>query len=270
MRLKLLVATVFLLFFPSLGVSADRQERAFAALQYATQITKQYAGTSDVEKLFDGDRAIEKAFSDLVHYYGTSNVVARDLALIRAKSATSRKDKSRVAEAWQLALKLQPINLPASRRLTLNIAAANATAKVGDYRASTQYFAAARTYAFSKDRDTKSLQLRLRIQELRSLGQQMTWRHLRDNLMDMRRFSEGFSMWTLPRLDALLSETEIRVLYEPEVDEKRVNLADLQSKIELMMKGMGHTLSPTYVDRVRELYYSLEDKYKLGSSTASR
>lgn len=77
-------------------------------------------------------------------------------------------------------------------------------------------------------------------------------------------------MWTLPRLDALLSETEIRVLYEPEVDEKRVNLADLQSKIELMMKGMGHTLSPTYVDRVRELYYSLEDKYKLGSSTASR
>lgn len=270
MRLKLLVTVAILLFYPSLGASADRQERAEAALVYASNITKYYGATSDEKKLFDADRQIEKAFSDLVYYYGTNNVVARDLALIRAKSATSRKDKSRVTQAWQLALKLQPENLPASRRLTLNIEAANATARVGDYRASTQYFAAARTYAFSKDRDTKSLQLQLRIQELRSLGQQMTWRRLRDNLLDMRRFSEGFSMWTIPRLDALLSETEIRVLYEPEVDEKRVNLADLRSKIELMMKGMGHTLSPGYVNRVRELYYSLEDNYQLNSSATSR
>ncbi len=270
MRLKSLVIAALVLLYSSFNVSADQQERAFAALQYAAHITKQYADTSDTKKLFDGDRVIERAFSDLVYYYGTDNVLARDLALIRAKSATSRKDKSRVTEAWQLALELQPVNLPASRRLTLNIAAANATARVGDYRASTQYFAAARTYAFSKDRDTKSLQLRLRIQELRSLGQQMTWRRLRDNLLDMRRYSEGFSMWTVPRLDALLSETEIRVLYEPEVDEKRVNLADLRSKIDLMMKGMGHTLSPVYVNRVRELYYSLEDNYQLSSSTASR
>lgn len=263
MRLKSLAITALLLIFSSISVSADRQERAATALEYASYITKQYGDTSDSKKLFDADRIIEKAFSDLVHFHGTNNDLARDLALIRAKSATSRNDKSRVAEAWQLALNLQPNNLSTSRRLTLNIQAANATAKIGDIRASTQYFAAARTYAFSKDRNTKALQLQLRIQELRSLGQQMTWRRLRDNLLDMRRFSEGFSMWSLPRLDALISETELRVLYEPEIEEKRVNLADLRSKIELMMKGMGHTLSPPNVDRVRTLYYALEDNYNL-------
>lgn len=270
MRLKLLVSAAVLMFSFTYSASADRQERAQAALTHAANITQYYGATNDEKKLFDADRLIERAFSDLVYYHGTNNVVARELALLRAKSATSREDKSRVTAAWQLALELQPLNLPASRRLTLNIAAANATARVGDLRASTQYFAAARTYAFSKDRDTKVLQLNLRIQELRSLGQQMPWRQLRDNLLDMRRFSEGFSMWTLPRLDALISETEIRVLYEPEIDEKRTNLADLKSKIELMMKGMGHTLSPSYVNRVRSLYYNLEDTYHLGASTAAR
>jgi len=257
-----LISALLMMSFSS-SVLADQQERAAAALDYASRITVAYRNSNDNKVLFNADRAIERAFTDLVYYHGSNTDLARDLALIRAKSATSRNDKSRVTQAWQLALELQPTNLPAARRLSLNVQAANATAKIGNIRASTQYFAAARTYAFSKDRDTKSLQLQLRLQELRALGQQMGWRRLRDNLLDMRRFSEGFSMWTLPRLEALISETEIRVLYEPENAEKRTNLADLRSKIELMIKGMGNTLQPTQINRVRNLYYTLEDNYAL-------
>ena len=122
---------------------------------------------------------------------------------------------------------------------------------------------AARTYAFAQDRDTKMLQLQLRIQELRALGGQMEWRPLRDSLLDMRTFSEGFSMWTIPRLDALVSEAELRFELQPEGDEKRTELSDLKSKIELMMKGMGNRLTPQFVNRVRSFYYTIEDAYNL-------
>lgn len=247
----------------SVSVGADRQERATEAYNVARAVIGRYHGVTDPVKLFRGDQAIERAWRNLTYYYGMENDLARDLALIRARSASSREDRTRVAKAWELALELQPANLPIGRRLTLNIQAANATAKVGNVRASERYFAAARTYAFSKDRDAKQLQLQLRLQELRALGQQMPWRRLRDNLLDMRTFSEGFSMWTLPRLDALVSEAEIRLMYEPEGEGKRTNLGDLKSKIELMMKGMGNVLSPAYVNRVRDFYYEIEDDYDL-------
>lgn len=268
MRFQYLIITSVLLLFSSLSVSADRQERAEAAFQYASRVNLAYQHINDSKKLFDADRSVETAFRDLVYYYGTNNDLARDLALIRAKTSSSRKDKSRVSNAWSLALELQPSDLAPEKRLTLNIMAANATASVGDIKTSTQYFAAARSYAFAKDRDARALQLQLRIQELRSLGQQMTWRRLRDNLSDMRRFSEGFSMWTVPRLDALVSEAEVRFLYQPETEEKRADLAGLKSKIELMMKGMGHSLMPAHIDRVRNLYYTLEDNYQLASNSS--
>ncbi len=245
------------------GAHADRQERATAAYEHAKAIIGQYISVNDNQILFDADRTIELAWRELTHYYGLDNELARDLALIRAKSASSRNDKGRVTRAWKTALNLQPDNLTAGQRLSLNIQAANATAKAGDVISSKQYFASARTYAFLKDRSAKQLQLHLRLQELRALGAQMEWRRLRDNLMDMRTFSEGFSLWTIPRLEALVSEAEIRLMYEPETQDKRLTLADLKSKIELVMKGVGQVLSPTYVNRVRDFYYTLEDNYDL-------
>lgn len=268
MQVRHLFIAALITILSSLNGSADRQDTAEAALKYASRVTLAYQHVNDDKKLFDADRTVETAFRDLVYYYGTNSDLARDLALIRAKSATSRKDKSRVADAWSLALELQPADLAADKRLTLNLQAATATAIVGDTGASTQYFAAARTYAFAKDRDARALQLQLRIQELRSLAQQMTWRQLRDRLLDMRQFSEGFSMWTVPRLDALASEAEIRLLYQPEAEEKRITLADLKSKVDLMMKGMGHVLMPANIERIRTLYYSLEDNYQLTSDNS--
>ncbi len=259
----IIIALTACITFMSPILHADQQERATAAFKYATAIVKQYGNTNDEQTLFNADRIIERAWLDLRYYYGTESELARDLALIRARSATSRADKRRVTKAWQTALRLQPRNLPRARRLALNIQAANATARVGDVRASSQYFAAARTYAFSPDRSTKILQLELRIQELRALGGQMEWRRLRDNLLDMRLFSEGFSLWTIPRLNALVSEAELRLTLQPEGEEKRNALSDLKTKIQLMMKGMGQLLTPTYVNRVRDFYYAIEDGYDL-------
>lgn len=265
MRNLYLIITCVVLTFSAPSVSADQQARADAALQHASRVTIAYRQVNNSKKLFEADRIVEKAFRDLVYYYGVKSDLARDLALIRAKTASSRQDKSRVAEAWGLALELQPTDLTNDKRLALNLLAAEATAVVGEVNLSSQYFAAARSYAFANDRHAKILQLQLRIQELRSLGQQLPWRRLRDSLIDMQHFSEGFAMWTMPRLDALVSEAEIRLSYQPEIEAKRKSLAGLKSKIELMTKGMGNTIMPAQIDRVRELYYALEDRYQLAS-----
>lgn len=263
MRLKSFYVVMCLALVSSFPSHAGQEERAQAAFTYAKQVVEQYGGTTDNERLFDADRSIERAWRDLIYYYGMQNDLSRDLALVRARSATARLDKSRVSEAWQTALGLQPDNIGISSRLSLNIAAANATAKVGDFEAAQRYFAVARTYAFSRDKDAKALQLQLRIQELRSVGQGLEWRKLNDSLLDLRKFSEGFAMWTLPRLEALLGEAEIRLMLEPERDEKRATLADLKAKILLLTKGMEGQLPGSYVDRVRAYYYTIEDHYDL-------
>ncbi|MBO6503666.1 MAG: hypothetical protein JJ850_13315 [Kordiimonadaceae bacterium] len=260
--LRMLLALAIFLTAPA--AFADRKEKEAAqATAYAQAVLNQFGGTDDSLTLFNADRVIERAWREYTHFHKMETDIGRDLALLRAKSASTRKEKKRVAAAWQIAIKLQPINISLERRMALSIQAANATAASGDYSSARQYFSAARTYAFAQDRDTKMLQLQLRIQELRALGPQMEWRPLRDTLLDMRTFSEGFSMWTIPRLDALVSEAELRLELQPETDEKRVELSDLKTKIELMMKGMGHRLTPQFVNRVRSFYYTIEDAYDL-------
>lgn len=260
--LRLLLA--FAIFAAAPAAHADRVEKEAAkATAYAQAVLEQYGGTGDATTLFNADRVIERAWREFTHFHNMESDIGRELALLRARSASTRKEKKRVAEAWATAIRLQPINLPIARKMALSIQAANALAASGNFAASRQYFSAARTYAFAQDRDTKMLQLQLRIQELRALGPQMAWRPLRDSLLDMRTFSEGFSMWTVPRLDALVSEAEIRIQLQPESDEKRVELSDLKSKIELMMKGMGNRLTPQFVNRVRSFYYTIEDAYSL-------
>ena len=260
--LRLLLALA--LFATTTTAMADRNEREAAkAMAYAQAVLTQFGGTGDEQTLFNADRVIERAWREYTHFHKMETEIGRELALLRARSASTRQEKGRVAEAWTIALQLQPLTTTVNRKLALNIQAANALAAAGDFAASRQYFSAARTYAFAQDRDTKMLQLQLRIQELRALGGQMEWRPLRDSLLDMRTFSEGFSMWTIPRLDALVSEAELRFELQPEGDEKRTELSDLKSKIELMMKGMGNRLTPQFVNRVRSFYYTIEDAYNL-------
>lgn len=263
MQRRTFIVCIFLSFFVLNPAQADRQKEAQKAFNNAQYVITQYRDTHDDKKLFKADRLIEKVWRDLKHYYGTTTELSPDLALIRARSASSRKDKERVTEAWETALSLQPADLPLARRLSLNIAAANATGSSGDVQSSTQYFAAARTYAFSRDKNAKELQLRLRLQELKLVGASFPWRRLNDSLLDMRNFSEGFAMWTLPRLEALLGEAELRLSLEPEAENKRINLAELKAKIILLTKGMDGNIPPQYIERVRNFYYAIEDNYDL-------
>lgn len=263
MRIFTVIIGITLSLAAHTGARADLAQREMQTYLRVQQIINQFSNVNDQQVLFDADRIIESAWQDLVYYAGPQNVYSRDLALIRARSASSRKDKSRVAKAWEIALKLQPEDLPATERLTLNIAAANATGNVGDIQAASSYFAAARTYAFAHDKGVMELQLQLRLQELQLIGQEFPWRRLNDSLHDMRNFSEGFSMWTLPRLDALLGEAELRLALEPEHKEKRKTLADLKAKIVLLTKGMDGNIPPTYIERVRAFYYAIEDNYNL-------
>lgn len=245
--------------------SADRVERAKEAYRYAAQVVETFKGSNDLAAIGAADRNIERAWRELTYYYGLDNALVGDLALIRARAATVRRDKGRIAEAWQAALELQPRNMPRNRRLALTIQAANATGEIGDVEAASRHFSAARTYAFDPNKRDKLLELQLRLREMRLLGGEMEWRRLRDNLLDLRRFSEGFNMWSVARLDALLGEAEIRLMYEPEIEEKRNDLADLKAKIVLVMKGLEDSVPPTYVDRVRTFYYTIEDNYDLAS-----
>jgi hypothetical protein len=263
MRFKSFYGLVFLVIAASFPSYSDEEERAQAAFSHATQVLAEYRNTTNHELLFDADSSIERAWQDYTYHHGMEGDLPRDLAILRARSATARRDKSRVSEAWEIAIGLQPMDLSKSGRLNLNIAAAYATAKVGDHVAAQRYFSVARTYAFLRDKNAKDLQLQLRIQELRFVGRSLEWRKLNDNLMDMRKFSEGFAMWTLPRLEALLGEAEIRLMFEPERDEKRSNLATLKAKIILLTKGMEGELPSRYIDRIRAYYYAIEDGYNL-------
>lgn len=265
MRIPLSAIVVSAFLALAVPANADRVERGKEAYRYAEQVIETYGGTSDPAALARGDGNIERAWRELTFYYGMDNALAANLALIRARAATSRRDKRRVAKAWQTALELQPRDLPRTRRLALTIQAANATGAIGDVEASSRHFAAARSYAFDPNKRDKLLELQLRMRELRLLGGEMEWRRLRDNLLDLRKFSEGFNMWSMARLDALLGEAEIRLMYEPEIEEKRTDLADLKAKIELAMKGLEGTVPSTYVDRVRTFYYTVEDNYDLAS-----
>ena len=247
----------------SYSATADDIKKAFEASSSARAIVAEFANVSDNSTLANADASIERTWQSFSRFFPLEGSLGRQLALIRARSASSTKDKRRVAEAWDTALKLQPASLPGTLRLSYTIQAAHATANAGDYRAAQRYFAAARTYAFAQDRDTRALQLNLKINELRALGPQMEWRRLRDNLSDMRIFSEGFSLWTVERLDALVSEGELRLALQPESDDKRKDLGELKSRIELTMKNTSSMLTAPFVNRVRNFYYAIEDYYDL-------
>ena len=244
-------------------VTADDTKKALEASTHALNIVAEYSNVSDRSELAAADASIEKAWQNFSRYFPIDGAVGQQLALIRARAASTSKNKKRVAQAWDTALELQPANLPNPIRLSFTVQAANATATAGDYRAAQRYFAAAQTYAFALDRDNRALQLNLKINELRALGPQMGWRRLRDNLADMRIFSEGFALWTIERLDALVSEGELRLALQPESEDKRTDLGELKSKIELTMKNTSNLLAAPFINRVRNFYYAIEDHYGL-------
>jgi len=254
-----------ILFNATVAISAATPEEEKAeALANANALVSQYSGISDPATLQRLDSQIERAWGRFTNFYGTNSQLATNFALLRARSATAAKRKKAVAKSWRMAIKLLPVNTTGTKRLNYFTQAANASVAVKDYRAAEQFFAAARNFAVSRGDSADKARLYLRLQELKTAGEGMEWRRLNDSLLDMRKYSEIFTMWSIPRLDALLGEAEIRLRIQPNRDtEKREMLGDLKAQILLIQKGMNGAVPPTYVERIRTLFYALEDHFDL-------
>lgn len=206
--------------------------------------------------------ALEKNWQMFIQLYGEQHVDVPEYAMIRARVASAAKAKKTVVEAWHTALRHLKADTP-QNRLNLNIEAAQAASAVGDYSAAEQFFAAARSFAFTRGDDSDRARLFMRIRELSVLGGAMSWRNLKDALYDMRKFAETFPMWTVQRLEASVAEAELRLRFQPNSKEKRLDLSKLKAEIELTMQGMEGSVPGNYIARVRSLNYALEDYYRL-------
>ncbi|PCI64475.1 MAG: hypothetical protein COB37_01270 [Kordiimonadales bacterium] len=240
------------------------KEHAASVLTAAEMLTGRFNAMTDPKTLKAEHRKIEAAWQAFRKLYGTKHDLSAQFALLRARSASASRANKKIAEVWRTAIQLQPIGMSGSRRLGLFTEAANATTDAKDYRSAERFFAAARSMASVRGENADKARLYLRIHELRTTGQAMEWRRLNDNLKDLRRFSEAFVMWSIPRLDALLGEAEIRLSFQPnDGSDKRNVLGDLKARIELAQKGMNGAVPPVQLARIRSLFYALEDHFQL-------
>ena len=262
--LRNIVFVTALLMFASAGYAASPEEKKAKVLQQTRELVKHYGGMSDPETLARLNGEIERTWQNFTQLFGTNSKLATKFAYMRAKSATAAKQQSMVSSSWRQAIKLLPASTTGSRRLAYYTQAANASAAVSDFESATQFFAAARAFAAVRGKAADRTKLYLKIQELKTSGEGMEWRRLNDSLLDMRRYAENFVSWSIPHLDALLGETEVRLLMQPESNgEKRLTLGALKAKIILVQKGMNGAIPPMQVDRIRALFYALEDNYDL-------
>lgn len=233
-------------------------------LQRTSLVINDYRkNAGNVQELKAMQATVDRTWQDFNAHIGNNSALRDDLALVRARTYTANRMGQEVVPAWKEAIKSLPRNTATARRVSLYLEAAGAAAHVKDYKSSEQFFAVARTLAVSGNKNTDKVQLYMRMNELKTTAPGMKWRPLRDSLSDLRKYAELFSLWSIPRLDALLGEAELRVYYQPQTPEKREDLSELKAKIVLAEKGMGTNIPPHQLSRVRSLYYTLEDHWKL-------
>jgi hypothetical protein len=262
--LKKIALTVILFVASAAALAATPAEKKAEALKEAQALVAKYGSTSNPATLQKLDGYIERTWSRYTNYYGTTPPLAADIALLRARSTSAAGRSKYVAVNWQTAIRLLPISTSGERRLDYFTQAATASTRAKDYQAAQQFYAAARSYAIVRGKNANTTKLYLRLQELKSVDEKLDWRRLNDSLLDMRKYSEGFTMWSIPRLDALLGEAEIRLAMQPQKDpDKREVLGDLKAQILLVQKGMNGAVLPTQLERIRTLFYALEDYFGL-------
>ena len=261
-RLTALAIAVSVIFSVHAFAATD-EEKAEIALHNAEAVVAEFAYVQDERVLKDRYRDIDRVWQELTRYHEDVSALRPQFSLILARAATAAHDRRRVVPLWAEAITLNAAQMPGGL-MGLNIEAAHAAASVGEYEQAAQFFAAARAYAFTRGDQQDATRLQLRVQELQVLGAHMQWRDLNDALLDLREYSQSFPMWTLPRLEAILSEAEVRLEVQPEGREKRAELSELKAQIILMQKGMGRDYLPaSFIGRIRTLFYALEDNYKL-------
>lgn len=262
--LKNLTALIIAASIMSAGALAkSEEERAAEVLSVVQSYLDNLGGGRDERALEGAYGGIEKVWPHYIRTFGDNHALAAPFSLLRARAATVADNRKLVVPAWLYALQLNAMPSNPHALVSLNIEAAHAAAGVKDTTSAKQFFAAARAYSFIRGEDAELSRMHMRIQELNVLGGDMEWRSLRDALLDLRDFSETFAMWTLPRLEAVVSETEIRLKFQPENEEKREALSTLKAEITLIVDGVSDSLPAGFMSRVRKLNYALEDRYQL-------
>lgn len=262
--LKGFVTALLLATLSAAAYSASDEEKKAEALNEATALVEKHRHTSDPATLQKIDSYIQKTWERYTGYYGHSGDLLSDLALIRARSTSATNRSKQVASHWKDAIRFLPLKTTDASRMSFYTQAANASSKAKDFRSAELFFAAARNLATVRGENADKSRLYLRLHELRTTGEAMEWRRLNDSLMDLRKFSQIFALWSIPRLDALVGEAEIRLIMQPnEDDEKRPTLGDLKAQIQLAQKGMNGAVPPMQVERIRTLFYALEDHFDL-------
>lgn len=264
--LKLSLKSLLLASFIAVPAVAevDLKKQAAAMQKAAYVLTNFKQRQTDKRALAKAEGKIEQAWREFVAHLGTKHAFAKDLAFIHARSVTAAKSKKKIIPAWKAALKQIPRKATRATRINLYMEAGYAAAVADRYDAAEQYFGYARSLAVAQEgADKERAQLYMRLNELKTTGRGMEWRPLRDALSDFRKASEFFNMWSVPRLDALIGEAEIRVAFQPNYEEKRTDLAELKAKIILMQKNLDTDIPPDQLKRLRNLMYVLEDHWQL-------
>jgi hypothetical protein len=260
---RLLLAVMLAVFVPHVASAKTDEEKIAEIAQTALQVVERYKEVRDENALKEAYDTIARNWPEFLNQFGEDHRMAEQYSLIYARAATAARDRKQAVAAWRYAVRLVGPDKTSHYRLNLNIEAAQAAAAVGDYTTAQQFFAAARAYAFTRGNNTEQARLFMRLQELADVGGAMGWRNLKDALYDMQKFAATFPMWSLPRLEAVVAEAELRVRFQPESREKRLDLSRLQAEVDLMAEGMGDAVPGAYVSRIRALNYALEDGYNL-------
>ncbi|MCK0071037.1 hypothetical protein [Kordiimonas laminariae] len=259
-----LVVAILLSICISWGVSADKdKEKSIEALNVVTELVVQHSGENNPVTLKKLSTDIERAWREFGKYYPDDHILMARFSLLRARSLYASGKLQKAVAAWQFALQSQPPGTEPSIRIQLLTEAASASTEAGSFEKAAEYFAASRAVAVQRGKEVAHSQLYLRLKELDTIGQGLEWRRLNDALLDLRKFSQQFVIWSSPRLDALLGEAELRFQLQPNTDEKRLDLAALKAQIELSQKGLGDNIGPMQLERLRTLFYALEDHWQL-------
>lgn len=255
------VISVFLVMANPLSAE-EKIEKSVAALNVASEIIIKYADELNPDVLKKASSIIEKSWAEFGKYYPEDHILMARFSLLRARSLYAAGRLQKAVAAWQFALQHQGFVEP-NLRIQLLTEAAAVSGKAGAYKKASEYFAASRVLVGVNNKSADHARLYLRMKELQVTGKGLEWRRLRDALLDVRKFSEKFVTWSGPRMDALLNEAELRFSYQPNLPEKRDDLAALKIQIELAHKGLGENIQPAQLERMRSLFYALEDYFRL-------
>ena len=259
-----LFVSIMLVWCIALSVSAyESVEKSVVALNAATELIVKHASENNPETLKKLSSEIERTWAEFGKYYPEDHILVARFSLLRARSLYAAGKLQKAVAAWQFALQSQPPTTEPSIRIQLLTEAASATSDAGSYEKAAEYFAASRALAAQRGKEVAHSQLYLRLKELSTIGQALEWRRLNDALLDLRKFSQQFVIWSSPRMDALLGEAELRFRLQPNTEEKRLDLAALKAQIELAQKGLGDNIGPMQLERLRTLFYALEDHWQL-------